>query len=51
MIGKNLGGAKAVHMSGNHDSEELVAHFGVKFGVSAALRALPSTNSNCTSDS
>ena len=31
-------------------SSELVAYFGVKFGVSAALRALSGTNSNCTSD-
>mgnify|MGYP001294324641 CR=1 FL=1 len=32
-------------------SSELVAYFGAKFGVFAALRALSSTNSNCTSDS
>ena len=30
---------------------DLVAHFGSKFCVSAALRALSSTNSDCTSDS
>ena len=30
---------------------DLVTHFGVKFGVSVALRALSSTNSNSTSDS
>ena len=28
-----------------------MAYFGVKFGVSVALRALSSTNSGCTSDS
>ena len=32
-------------------SSDLVAHFGVKFCVSVALRALSSTISNCTSDS
>ena len=32
-------------------SNGLVAHFGVKFGVPAALRALSSTISNCTSGS
>ena len=32
-------------------STDLVTHFGVKFGVSVALRALWSTNSNYTSDS
>ena len=32
-------------------SSGLVAHFGVKFGVAAALRALSGTNSGCTSDS
>ena len=32
-------------------SSDLVARFGVKFDVSAALRALSSTDPNCTSDS
>ena len=36
---------------GNHDFERFGGTFGVKFGVSSALRAMSRMNSNCASDS